>query len=129
MKKWTNESNKKLWKICLPIIILSIVVGIAARSVGEIEADGDFTIAVNQDLKIYGNEITDIYVDKGYVGVYLDAKRWYAASEESQKQFMEEVYVIVRMDAITSKVTKYHSCRLAFYDSNYNKIASYGVKE
>ena len=54
MKKWTNESSKKLWKICLPIIILSIVVGIAARSIGEIEADGDFTIAVNRDLKYTG---------------------------------------------------------------------------
>ena len=129
MKKWTNESSKKLWKICLPIIILCIVIGIAAKSIGEIEAEGDYTIAVHQNLKPYGDVITDIYIDNGYVGLYIDAKRWNATSEETQKQFLNEVYVLVRMAAITSKITKYHSCLLGVYDSNFNKIALYDIKE
>lgn len=120
---------KTVMKICIPIIIISVVVIIAVESISELDSRGNFAVAVTDAFKPYGSEIEDVHVDYGYVAIYIDAKRWKNTSEETQQQFLKEAYILVRSAAISSKIMKHHDCLLSVYDSTGNRIVMYEVKE
>ena len=120
---------KKIYKICIPIIIISIVIIIAVESISELDSRADYAVAVKEAFEPYGSEIEDLYIDYGYVAIYIDAKRWNATSEETQKQFLKEAYLLVRSAAISSKIQKHHQCSLAVYDSTGNRIVLYQIEE
>lgn len=74
-----------------------------------------FKATVEKDLKIYDDSISSLYIDSGYVGVYVDPGKWEASDEATRKTFMKEIGVLVNNAAETSGILEYIDVQLAFH--------------
>jgi hypothetical protein len=90
----------------------------------------NFKIRVNNTLSAYGSQIDHVYVEGLYVGVYVDADRWYRTDKSSQDSWQKEVCTLIRMDAITSEVMKHGGITIAFFtERGGDDVGLYYVEE
>lgn len=123
-----------LW-ICFIVIILSvsyISCSISnkkrqARNAESTAIQAEFEKSLEDTFRAYPT-IKRSKLSPGYVGIYVDRNAWKASSEKTQKEFIQEIYSLVRMSAITSGAIK-DPITLSLYTDDREQIGVYGIDE
>ena len=89
----------------------------------EEQAIENFKESASKTLNSYDNIKFDI--NKNLVSVVIDLNTWNATSETGRTDFMNEIYSLVRIDAITSGILDYHDVSVNFMTSDYKNVHPY----
>ena len=124
-----NEKKVKFTVVLGVAFGLFIVWAVASSYLYSLRKE-NFKIRVNNTLSAYGSQIDHVYVEGLYVGVYVDADRWYRTEKSAQDSWQKEVCTLIRMDAITSEVIKHGSITVAFFtERGGDDVGLYSIKE
>ena len=124
IEKIPPKKRALILAICI-IIIVGVYIAISGNE--QRKKNTAFKNSAAETLNLYGDTIDHYNIDTGYVGVYVNPKKWAQVSEESKKDFYNEVYALLRINAIQSQTIDYQPT-LAFYCDN-ERVAMYIIRE
>lgn len=78
---------------------------------------------------LYKDIIEDYYVDGPYVAVHVYRDKWDAASSEKQQEFMKEICLFLKNDAIKSGILEYNDIIVSFYRTKTDRINMFTIKK
>ena len=127
-----DKKVKVVLIICAVVIVLSIsVISCTSCIVSSKDkkakalSEQEFNQKATRTFSMYRRTIVHYYIDKDWIGIYVDKDQWNNSDKQTRQTFLDEVTKLLLSDASTSGILNYTDIDVVFYDSDKNKLASY----
>ena len=124
IEKISPKKRALITVVCI-LIILGVIFSITGNEHRKkVKA---FDKAAAETLDLYGDTIESYHIKSLYVRVNVNTQKFASVSEEQQKAFYQEVYALLRVNAVTTGVLE-DVVTLSFYSGD-NRLALYSISE
>ena len=86
-----------------------------------------FAESAGKTLSMYEN--IKYFINKNTVNVVIDLDSWNATADSDRKDFMNEIFALVRIDAINSGILQYSNVDLTFMTSDYKNAKYFKIEK
>ena len=90
------------------------------------EAEQKFAESAGKTLSMYEN--IKYFINKNTVNIVIDLDSWNATADSDRRDFMNEIFALVRTDAVGSGILQYSNIDLTFMTSDYENAKYFKIE-